>query len=237
MPLRLSTAAVLVPLLLAGHAAAQEPVGPWDPWGRYRTGAAELQMSGALDEGRHLSYAWGWMTVGGDRGLLMQRTEFVLGVRAGETLVDRVMLGPQLSVAVAPPGQYVEMGRGVRAQPYALGGGAAMLMYDLAGDGHGGVSPAVFAGGGVRLMGDAWEMSLTQVEVVVQRRFGFADEPQQVYLRFGSAIPRGHRGPARRPYDVPPAPPADSARAARGAPAAYVAAPDPFPSLPADRKR
>ena len=235
MPLRIP-AAVLA-LLLAGRAAAQEPVGPWDPWGRYLTGAAELQVSGAFAQGRHLSYAWGRMTVGGAGGVLMQRTELVAGLRAGETLVDRVMLGPQLSLAVAPPGQYVEMGRGVRAQPYLLGGGAAMLMYDLAGEGHGGVSPAVFAGGGLRLMADAWDMSLTQVEVVVQRRFGFADEPPQVYLRFGTAAPRARRRPPRGPDDVPPAPPPDSARAARGAPAPQVVALDPFSLLTTDRKR
>ena len=56
-----------------------------------------------------------------------------------------------------------------------------------------GISPTVSAGVGLRIFDDEWDVALTHVEVVLQQRFGIADQEPQVYLRFSRAVPRVRR--------------------------------------------
>jgi len=205
-----------LPLLFATRIlTAQEPLQPYDASGRYRTGGVEAQVTGALGDGRDVLLSWGALVVGGAGGRWMQRTELVAGVHADENLLDRVMAGPWFSVAVAAPGWYTELDRATRAEPYLLLGGGAFGVASLADDDDDpafGISPGISAGIGFRLLDDAWDISLTQLEVLVRQRFGAADQGPQVYVRLSRALPR--RRPPRAadphpdgPAPLPPAPP------------------------------
>ena len=192
---------------------AQEPLQPYDASGRYRTGGVELQLTGAFGEGRDALLSWGAMTVGGRGGRWMRRTEILAGVHAGENLVDRVMAGPRFSVAMAIPGWYVELQRATRAEPYLVLGGSAYGVASFSDDETElGVAPGISAGIGFRLFDDEWDISLSHLEVVVQQRFGVADQLPQAYVRLSRAVPR--RRPARGadphpdgPARLPPPPP------------------------------
>jgi hypothetical protein len=201
----------LVALLAAEHGFAQEPLQPYDARGRYRTGGVEIQLTGPFDGGRDLMASWGALAVGGRGGRWMQRTELVAGLRAGENLVDRLMAGPQFSLALAAPGWYTELDGGTRAEPYLVLGGGAYGVVGFAGDETElGISPSVSAGVGFRIFDDEWDVALTHVEVVLQQRFGVADQAPQVYLRFSRSTPRTRRTTSiphpDAPGGLPPAP-------------------------------
>jgi hypothetical protein len=195
---------LLVSLTVAEPAFTQEPLQPYDARGRYRTGGLEVQLTGAFGGGRDLMLSWGGLAVGGRGGRWMQRTEVVAGIHAGENVVDRVMAGPQVSLALAAPGWYMELDRGTRAEPYLVLGGAAFGVVDFADDETGlGISPAISAGIGFRVFDDEWDVALSHVEVVLQQRFGVADQPPQVYLRFSRSVPRVRRTPSIPHPDAP----------------------------------
>lgn len=207
-----STAFLLLFILSTDILAAQEPVQPYDASGRYRTGGVELQLTGAFGEGRDVLLSWGTMTVGGQGGRWMQRTEILAGVHAGENLIDRMMAGPRFNVAMAIPSWYVELQRATRAEPYLIAGGSVYGVASFSDEETElGIAPGISAGIGFRLFDDEWDITLTQVEIVVQQRFGVAEQLPQAYVRFSRAIPR--RRPARGadahpdgPMPLPPPP-------------------------------
>lgn len=207
------TSILLLFLLIAKPALAQEPLQPYDARGRYRTGGFEVQLTGALGEGRDLMLSWGGLAVGGSGGRWMQRTELVAGVHAGGNLVDRLMAGPQVSLALAAPGWYTELERGTRAEPYLVLGGGAYGVADFSRDqAELGISPTISAGVGFRIFDDEWDVALTHVEVVLQQRFGVADQEPQVYLRFSRSVPRARRTPTPHPDAPGGLPPASRRR-------------------------
>ncbi|HEX6373523.1 MAG TPA: hypothetical protein VF006_31650 [Longimicrobium sp.] len=207
-----SIALLLVSLLSRPTLSAQEPVQPYDASGRYRTGGVEVQLTGSFGGGRDVLLSWGALAAGGPSGRWMQRTELAAGVHAGENLVDRLMLGPQVSLGMAIPAWYTLLKRGTRAEPYLLLSGAA---YGVAGfqddETELGIAPTVGFGVGFRAFDDEWDIALTQLELVVQRRFGVADQAPQLYLRFSRAQPRRRGTPPSTPHPdgpgVPPPPP------------------------------
>ena len=190
-----------VALTLPARLPAQEPVPPYDPSGSYTSSLVNVQLTAPTDGGRDLLFAWGRLAAGGSRGRWMRRAEVTAGVRAGQRLVDRVMAGPEVTLAVAFPGQYTTAGPGTRAEPYLLAGGGGLAVLDLSDGERAGLAPTVFAGIGLRLFDDEWDISLDHLEVVVEKRFGLLDELPQLYVRFGRATPRG---PARDGTPDPP---------------------------------
>jgi hypothetical protein len=200
-------------LILPTTIPAQEPVQPYDASGRYRTGGVELQLTGDIGEGRDVLFSWGGMTVGGHGGRWMHRTELLAGLHAGQNLVDRVMAGPRVSIAVALPGWYVELQRATRAEPYLVLGASAYGIASVSDDDTElGVAPGITAGIGFRLFDDEWDISLSHVELVVQQRFGVADQAPQAYLRLTRAVPRRRPGRGADPHPdgpatLPPPPP------------------------------
>lgn len=196
---------IILSLLIARPAFAQEPLQPYDATGRYRTGGFEAQLTGSFDGGRDLMLSWGGQRIGGRGGRWMQRMELVAGVHAGENLLDRVMAGPRVSLALAAPGWYTELDGATRAEPYLLLGGGAYGVASVAGEEEElGISPAISAGVGLRIFDDEWDVALTQVEVVLQRRFGVADQAAQVYVRFSRAVPRTGRASPSTPHPGTP---------------------------------
>jgi hypothetical protein len=182
--------------------AAQEPVAPYDASGRYRTAALEVQATGAFGDGRDLLLSWGALRVGGTRGQWMQGMDFAAGIQAGETVVDRLMAGPQLSIGAALPGAFITLQHGTRAEPYLLAGGGALGVANLDGEDVG-ISPNLYAGIGFRVFDDEWDVALTRLEVVVQQRFGEGAQRPQLYLRLGRAVPRGRSASLRPPVPLP----------------------------------
>jgi hypothetical protein len=204
-------AILLVSLLSVPKLSAQEPLQPYDARGRYRTGGIEAQITGAFGDGRDLLFAWGVLAAGGPSGRWMQRTELAAGVHAGQNLVDGVMLGPRVSLGLAVPAWYTLLDRGTRAEPYLLLSGGAYGVASFEEDeAKLGIAPIVGLGVGFRLFDDEWDISLTQVEVAVQQRFGVAEQAPQLYVRLSRALPRGRggRSSASRPGapGVPPPP-------------------------------
>ncbi|HEU0013583.1 MAG TPA: hypothetical protein VFQ45_07850 [Longimicrobium sp.] len=195
----------LVPLLLAAApVAAQRPVEPYDPSGRYRTFLLGAQFTGAFEDGRELVGAWGVMRAGGRSGAWMQRTDMAAGLRSGFSFVDRIVAGPQVSLARAFPSQHTSlMGGRSRAEPYLLLGGGALGVLDTRGRTRAGLAPSVSAGAGFRMLRDEWDITLQHFEVVIEKRFGMLDEAPQLYVRFGTALPR-RRGTSPRPAEPPP---------------------------------
>lgn len=207
-----SIAVLLLLLVIPTILTAQTPLQPYDASGRYRTSGVEAQVTGAFGGGRDVLMGWGVQAVGGRGGRWMQRTELLAGVHVGDKLVNGVMLGPRVSLALAVPGWYTELDRGTRAEPYLLLGGAALGAADFGGDETElGFSTAISAGVGFRLFDDEWDISLTQVEIAVQRRFGAMEQAPQLYVGLRRALPR--RRPARAadphpdgPASLPPQP-------------------------------
>lgn len=207
------TALLLAFLLSIPSLSAQEPVQPYDARGRYRTGGIEAQLTGAFGDGRDVLLAWGVLAAGGPSGRWMQRTELAAGMHAGQNLIDRMMVGPQVSLAMAIPQWHTSLNRGTRAEPYLLLSGGA---YGVAGfedeeKTEFGVAPSAGFGVGFRLFDDEWDIALTQLEVSVQQRFGVAEQAPQIYVRFSRAIPRRRGTPGSTPHPdgpgVPPPPP------------------------------
>jgi len=190
-------------LLAVVPSAAQRPVEPYDPSGRYRTFMLGAQFTGAIEDGRELMAAWGVMRAGGRSGAWMQRTEAVAGLRSGFSFVDRLVAGPQVSLARAFPSQHTTLGGRSRAEPYLLLGGGALGVVDTRGETRVGLAPSVSAGAGFRLLHDEWDITLQHFEVVLEKRFGMLDEAPQLYVRFGTALPR-RRGASLRPDEPPP---------------------------------
>lgn len=193
-------AVLLLASVTAAPATAQVPLQPYDASGRYRTGALEGQLTGSLDGGRDVLLSWGRLAAGGRAGRWMLRTEVAAGVQVGQSLAERVLAGPQLSVALAEPGWYTDLD-GTRAEPYLLAGGGA---YGVVGFGEAedelGISPNLFVGIGFRLFDDEWDVGLTHVELVLQQRFGMAEQAPQIYLRFSRSAPPPRPGPAASPH-------------------------------------
>jgi hypothetical protein len=202
------SAALLLLLFTAPILSAQEPLQPYDATGRYRTSGMEAQVTGAFGEGRDVMLGWGVLAAGGRAGRWMQRTELMAGAQLGERLVNGAMLGPRVSLALAAPDWYTELERGIRAEPYLLVGGAA---YGVAYFGDAdeeavfGLSPAISAGVGLRLFDNEWDISLTQMEVAVQQRFGVGEQGLQIHVRVGTAIPRRRPGRTADPHPDGPA--------------------------------
>lgn len=184
-------------VLVAFPLAGQEPLQPYDARGWYRTTTVELQLTGAFGGGRDVVLSWGFQGVGGRGGRWMQRTELGAGIHAGQRLADRLYLGPQVSLAYAVPGWYTQLDGGTRGEPYLVLGAGAYGVADFGGDDDAiGLSPSAAIGVGMRLFEDEWDVALSQVEVVLQRRYGAADQAPQLYVRFIRAVPRR---PAARP--------------------------------------
>lgn len=193
---------LVIPTILT----AQTPLQPYDASGRYRTSGVEAQVTGAFGGGRDVLMGWGVQGVGGRGGRWMQRTELLAGVHVGDKLVNGVMLGPRVALALAVPGWYTELDRGTRAEPYLLLGGAALGVADFGDDQTElGFSPTISAGVGFRLFDDEWDISLTQVEVAVQRRFGAMEQAPQVYVGLRRALPRRRPARAADPHPDGPA--------------------------------
>lgn len=190
-----SVTLLLVSLLSISTLSAQEPLQPYDARGRYRTGGIEAQLTGSFGDGRDLLLTWGVLTAGGPSGRWMQRTELAGGVHTGQNLVDGLMLGPQVSLGLAFPEWYTLLDRATRAEPYLLLSGGALGVARFEEDeARLGLAPTVGVGVGLRMFDDEWDITLTQVEVVLQQRFGIAEQAPQLYVRFGRALPRRRAG-------------------------------------------
>jgi hypothetical protein len=196
-----SIALLLASILSVTTLRAQEPLQPYDAGGRYRTAGIEAQLTGSFGGGRDVLFSWGAMVAGGPSGRWMQRTELMAGLHAGQNLVDRLMLGPQVTLGMAVPAWYTLLDRGTRAEPYLLLGGGALGVANFDGDETPlGIAPTLSLGVGMRLFDDEWDISLTQVELAVQQRFGAADQAPQLYVRFSRALPRRRGERASTPH-------------------------------------
>lgn len=206
---------LLVPaLLLAAPADAQTPLEPFRPAPRYSTFHVGAQLTGGVNEGRDLVFAWGRMAAPSRSA--MARLELAGGLTSGRSLVDRVLAGPQLTLGWAFPSQHTSFSRDTRAEPYVLLGAAgyALARFEEEGDEEEGTgfAPAVSGGVGFRIFGDEWEVDLATLELVVEKRFG-PDDATELFVRFGRADPpRGHGTRSRRPNGAlpPPPPPGNS---------------------------
>lgn len=171
---------------------AQQPIREYVAAPRYTISSLGVQLAGDPDHGREIAVAWGRMGALGPGRTWMPSIELAAGVSPGtREPVEGVSLGPRVTLARAFAGQYVGIGKKARGEPYLLAGAA---MYG-AGDFHGGTrwggAPAVSAGIGLRVFDDAWDVDLSTVELVVERRFGIQDGPARLYIRIGRArVPR-----------------------------------------------
>jgi hypothetical protein len=208
-----SIAILLVSLLFIPTLSAQDPVQPYDASGRYGTAGIEAQLTGSLGGGRDVLLSWGALVAGGPSGRWMQRTELAAGLHAGQNLVDRLMVGPQVSLGLAIPPWYTLVQGGKRAEPYLLlNAGAYGVANFRESQTELGLAPTIGFGVGFRMFQDEWDIALTQLEVLVQRRFGVIDQAPQLYVRLSRALPRrGTRRPAAPHPDgpgvAPPPPP------------------------------
>lgn len=205
-------ALLLLSFLATPTLFAQEPVQPYDASGRYGTAGIEVQLTGSLGGGRDVVASWGVLMAGGPSGRWMQRTELAAGLHAGQNLVDRLMAGPQVSLGLAIPQWYTLVEGGRRAEPYLLLSAGA---YGVANFEESrtelGIAPTVGFGVGFRVFQDEWDIALTHLEVLVQRRLGVIDQAPQLYVRLGRTLPRRGAGRAATPHPdgpgVPPPPP------------------------------
>lgn len=203
---------LLLSLLSIPTLSAQEAVQPYDASGRYGTSGIEAQLTGSLGGGRDVLLSWGALMAGGPSGRWMQRTELAAGVHAGQNLVDRLIIGPQVSLGLAIPPWYTLVDGGRRAEPYLLlSAGAYGVANFEESQMELGLAPSIGFGFGFRMFEDEWDIALTQLEVLVQRRFGVVDQAPQLYVRLSRALPRrGARRPSTPHPDgpgVPPPPP------------------------------
>lgn len=184
---------VFLPLLLAlltsSPAAAQRPVEEYEVAGRYATTGVLFQLTGSVEEGRDLLLGWGRMYPRG-RGMWMPGFELTGGVTSGRGLVDRVLVGPRVSLGAAFPSQYLEFGKRTRAEPYLVASGGVYALADFVQEDAYGGAPFVAAGVGVRMLNDPWDVDMSLLEVVVERRFGMDDNPAELYVRFSTALTR-----------------------------------------------
>ena len=177
-------------LALAAPAAAQVPLEPYRPAERYSTFQIVPQVTGGAYDGRDILVAGGVMWAPTRQAML--RAEATGGVTTGAEVLDRVLAGPQLTLAYAFPGQYTSFTRDSRAEPYVLLTATGYGIVDFGRRGEGtdaGFSPALSAGVGFRVFGDEWDVELSTLELVMERRFGFRPGTE-IFVRFGRATPR-----------------------------------------------
>lgn len=200
-------AGLMIGVLFAPRPAlAQRPVGEYEVASRYTTSAISIQMTGPVDDGRDLLFAWGRMFPRGERGTWVPAFDLAAGITPGtNSLLERILAGPRVSLAYAFPSQFVSLGKRTRGEPFLIAAGGVYGITRFEGDGTGfGGAPFVAAGAGMRLFGDPWDVDLTTLEVTVEQRFGFDHEGPEVHLRFGRAVtPRPKAAPPRGPLPPP----------------------------------
>jgi hypothetical protein len=211
----------LATLLTAAAGRAQQPVEPvqaYTPAPSYSTFNLGAQVTGPANRGRDILLSWGRMLAMGRSGQWMPRLELSAGLNTGRDLVDGVIAGPSVSLGYAFPAQNVSLGRTTRGEPYLIAQASTFgigrfygeLEKEEAGDEDGwGIAPAFSAGVGVRMFSDEWNVDLSTLEIVVERRLGFGEGDPQLYIRFGRATaPRGARSDAAAttlaPAAIPP---------------------------------
>jgi len=216
--------AIFATLLAASAGRAQEPVQAYTPAPSYHTFNLGAQVTGPSNRGRDILLSWGRMATLGGRRQWMPRLELSAGLNTGRDLIDGVIAGPSASIAHAFPAQNVALGRTTRGEPYLIAQASAFgigrfygeLEEEEAGDEDGwGVAPAFSAGIGLRMFSDEWNVDLSTLEFVVEKRLGFGEGDPQLYIRFGRATaPRGGRSdagatiaPAAAAPPPPPPPP------------------------------
>ncbi len=195
-------AAILLALLAATPAGAQRPVQPYDVSGSHRTFHLVAQLTGPLNRGRDLMLSSGvvWPDRGG--GGWMAGIGGAGGVTTGANVVERALAGPQLTLTRAFRSQHFEAARGSRAEPYLIGTAGAYGVADFSA-GEQGFAPAVAGGIGMRVFGDEWDVSLSVIELTVEKRFGFRERGAELYIRLGNISPRRGRAAARAPAALP----------------------------------
>jgi hypothetical protein len=191
-------AILLVPaLLFPARALAQQPVGEYAPAPRYSTFDLAVQLTGDPERGREVMASWGRMRTAGRGGAWMPRLELGAGVSPGtREAIDGVAMGPRLAFARAFPAQYVGFGKASRAEPYLVAGAGMYMAGEFTSGSRWGGAPSVSGGLGFRVLADQWNVDLSTLELIVERRFGVQSGPARLYLRFGRAVaPREHHGP------------------------------------------
>lgn len=202
----------LLTLALAAPARAQQPVGEYAPARAYSTFNLGIQLTGDSDRGRELMLAWGRMATTGPRGAWMPSLEMVACVSPGtrREFIEGVAAGPRLTLARAFPAQFMTLGRRSRGEPYLVASAAMYAAGDFRDDrNRWGGAPAVSAGLGLRVFGDAWNVDLSTFEAVLERRYGVQDGGPRLYLRFGRALARR---PPRRETPPPVVTPRENGR-------------------------
>jgi hypothetical protein len=187
--------ALLTIAVVPARALAQTPVGEYEPAPRYTTLNFAVQLTGDPERGREVMVSWGRMLALGRRGAWMPWVELAAGVSPGNReVIEGVAMGPRLTLARAFPSQFVGLGRASRGEPYLVATAAMYGAADFGGGTTWGGAPAVSGGFGFRVFHDKWNVDLSTVEVLVERRFGVQDGPARVYLRVGTATaPRSRR--------------------------------------------
>jgi hypothetical protein len=180
----LITAAIVLP----ARALGQQPVGEYQAAPRYSTFNLALQLTGDPARGRELMLSWGRMrTLGG--GAWMPWVEIAAGVSPGNReVVEGMAAGPRVTLARAFPSQFVEFGRGSRAEPYLVASAAMYMAGDFSGGTRWGGAPAVSGGFGFRIFQDRWKVDLSTLELLAERRFGVQGGPARLYIRLGRAV-------------------------------------------------
>ncbi|HSU14601.1 hypothetical protein [Longimicrobium sp.] len=194
--MHLRRALILIPtLLIPARALAQRPVGEYEPAPRYSTFNLALQLTGDPERGREVMASWGRMRALGGRGAWMPWLEVAAGVSPGNReVVEGVAMGPRLTLARAFPSQFVGFGKASRAEPYLVATAGMYMAGDFGDGSRWGGAPTVSGGFGFRVFQDRWNVDLSTLELVVERRFGVQDGPARLYLRFGRATaPRERR--------------------------------------------
>lgn len=224
-PARPTARVLACALLAASPVRAQEPVQAYTPAPRYSTFHLGAQVTGDVDRGRDILFSWGRMRAMGGRGEWMPRLELAAGVTSGRDLLDGIVAGPSVGMGYALPAQHLDFGRRTRADPYlvaqasvyGIGRFRGRMESDEAGQEDGwGIAPAVSAGIGLRMFGDEWDVDLSTLEIVVEKRLGFGEDDPQIFVRFGRALaPRERRRNGDGPTIAPAAhlpPPPDTRR-------------------------
>jgi hypothetical protein len=216
-------ALALAVLLSASAGRAQQPVQPvreYTPAPRYHTFSLGAQVTGPTNRGRDVLLSWGRMLATGRGRQWMPRLELSAGVNTGRDLVDGIVAGPSASLAHAFPAQNLALGRTTRGDPYLVAQASAYAIgrfyseleeANTGDEGGWGFAPAFSAGVGLRMFSDEWDVDLSTLELVVEKRLGFGEGDPQLYIRFGRATaPRGSRGDAATTTLAPAAAPPPS---------------------------
>jgi hypothetical protein len=189
--------ATLVPSL---PALAQDAVPEYTPAPRYATFNLAVQLTGDPDRGREIMLSWGRMLALGGRGAWMPWLELAGGVSPGNReVIEGVAMGPRLTLARAFPSQYVGIGKASRAEAYLLAAAGAYMAGDFGDESRWGGAPALSGGFGFRVFRDKWNVDLSTLELVVERRFGVQNGPARLYVRFGTARAARRREPVSTP--------------------------------------